>query len=213
MNDDSATTLEQTEVLMREQIAIIPSAPEVEATADRLAARIAREGLAEILYGSVDSPLGTLLLLSTRRGLVRLAFPEEGEGEVLEDLAGRLSPSIVQAPAALDGIRRELEEYFTGARHTFELALDWSLMTRFTKSVLRATAAIPFGETLSYAQIAAKAGSPRGYRAAGNALGSNPIPIVIPCHRVLSSAGTLGGYAGGPDRKRALLELEGSLPA
>jgi methylated-DNA-[protein]-cysteine S-methyltransferase len=179
--------------------------------ARRVSARIAAEGLADVSYASVDSPFGTLLAASTRRGLVRLAFPEEDLDIVLERLARRISPRIVEASAPFEPMRRELDEYFGGARRSFELALDWALIGPFGRRVLRATSAIPYGGVLSYAEVAAEAGSPRGSRAAGNALGSNPIPIVIPCHRVLRTGGALGGYGGGLDRKRYLLELEGAL--
>ncbi len=108
-------------------------------------------------------------------------------------------------------MRRELDEYFAGAGSAFELPLDWTLVGPFARRVLRVASAIPYGCVLSYAQVAAEAGSPRGSRAAGNALGANPIPIVVPCHRVLRSGGALGGYGGGLDRKRFLLELEGAL--
>jgi methylated-DNA-[protein]-cysteine S-methyltransferase len=180
------------------------------AAARRLTERILADGLADIDYAPVESPFGTLHAASTRRGLVRLAFPEEPLDEFLERLARKLSPRILAAPAALDPVRRELDEYFRGRRHAFDLALDWALITPFARRVLRKTAAIPYGGYLSYAEVAAEAGSPRGARAAGNALGSNPIPIVIPCHRVLHSGGGIGGYGGGLDRKRFLLELEGA---
>jgi methylated-DNA-[protein]-cysteine S-methyltransferase len=179
--------------------------------ARRLAARVAAEGLADLSYTSADSPFGTLLLASTRRGLVRLAFPEEDVDAVLERLARRISPRIVETPAPLDPLRRELEEYFSGGRREFGLKLDWALIAGFGRQVLRVTSEIPYGGVLSYGEVAAEAGSPRGSRAAGNALGSNPIPIVIPCHRVLRSGGTLGGYGGGVERKRWLLELEGAV--
>jgi methylated-DNA-[protein]-cysteine S-methyltransferase len=179
--------------------------------ARRLARRIAGEGLADVSYAAADSPFGTLLLAATQRGLVRLAFPEESLDGMLEALARRISPRIVEAPASLDGVRRELDEYFGGRRHAFELALDWRLMAPFARRVLHVTSQIPYGGVLSYAEVAADAGSPRGFRAAGNALGANPIPIVIPCHRVLRSGGSLGGYGGGLHRKRWLLELEGAL--
>jgi len=130
---------------------------------------------------------------------------------VLEALALALSPRIVETPAPLEPVRRELEEYFAGRRRRFEISLDWTLIGGFRRRVLRATSEIPFGGVLSYGEIAAEAGSPRGSRAAGNALGANPIPIVIPCHRVLRSGGALGGYGGGLERKRLLLELEGAL--
>ena len=142
---------------------------------------------------------------------MRVAFPEESVDAVLERLAQALSPRIVESSASLDPLRRELDEYFAGRRREFDLALDWALIAPFGRRVLRKTAAIPYGGHLSYGEIAAEAGTPRGARAAGNALGSNPIPIVIPCHRVLRSGGALGGYGGGLDRKRFLLELEGAL--
>ncbi len=179
--------------------------------AQRLAERAAREELLDVAYATVDSPFGPLLAASTPRGLVRLAFPEESEDEVLERLAKRLSPRILRAPARFDGVARELDEYFSGSRHAFETELDWTLIGPFGRKVLGVTAAIPYGSVLSYQQVAGEAGSPRGSRAAGNALGSNPIPIVIPCHRVLRTSGSLGGYGGGVDRKRRLLELEGAL--
>lgn len=182
-----------------------------EQAARRLRMRIAKEGLADVSYGSLDSPFGTLLLAATKRGVVRLAFPEERVDAVLDALAQRLSPRIVESSSApLERARRELEEYFAGRRRSFGLALDWTLMGTFGRRVLRATSAIPYGGVLSYAEVASRAGSPRGSRAAGSALGANPIPIVIPCHRVLRKGGALGGYAGGLERKRWLLDLEGA---
>jgi len=172
---------------------------------------MAAEGLSDVSYATVDSPFGTLLAAATARGLVRLAFPEEDIDSVLERLARRVSPRIVQAPIPLDPVRRELEEYFAGRRRAFALKLDWTLVGPFARRVLAVTAEIPYGGVLSYAEVAADAGSPRGSRAAGNALGSNPMPIVVPCHRVLRSGGALGGYGGGVERKRWLLELEGAL--
>ena len=177
----------------------------------RLAHRAIEEDLIDISYATIDSPFGPLLAASTRRGLVRLAFPEEDDDAVLERMAERLSPRILEAPARLEPLRVELEQYFDGSRQSFEIPLDWSLIGPFGTKVLSATAAIPYGSVLTYTEVAGKAGSPRGSRAAGNALGSNPIPIVIPCHRVLRTGGSLGGYAGGLDRKRRLLELEGAL--
>jgi len=180
--------------------------------AARLSARIASEALADITYAPVDSPFGTLLAAATSTGLVRLAFPEEDVDAVLEGLARRISPRIVEARASFDSVRRELDEYFAGARRTFELPQDWQLIGNFQRRVLGVTYEIPYGAVSSYAEVAAEAGSPRGSRAAGNALGSNPIPIVIPCHRVLRSGGALGGYGGGLHRKRWLLGLEGAFP-
>jgi methylated-DNA-[protein]-cysteine S-methyltransferase len=176
-----------------------------------LHARIAEQRLADVSYAAVDSPFGELLLAATKRGLVRLAFPEEDGDEVLQRLSERVSPRIVAAAGGeFDEMRRELEEYFAGRRRRFELPLDWSLVGPFGRRVLGAASRIPFGEVSTYTQIAAKAGNPSASRAAGNALGANPIPIVVPCHRVLRIGGALGGYAGGLDRKRFLLELEGA---
>ena len=180
--------------------------------AQRFSERAAAEGRAEIAYATLASPLGPLLLAGTPRGLLTIAYlGEDGEDPVLARLAARLSPRIVHAPGALDAPRRELDEYFDARRRTFDLALDWRLTGPFTRRVLRATAQIPYGTVSDYATISARAGSPRGARAAGNALGANPIPIVVPCHRVLRHGGELGGYAGGPARKRALLALEGAI--
>jgi methylated-DNA-[protein]-cysteine S-methyltransferase len=165
----------------------------------------------EVRYASTDSPLGPLLLASGPGGLLRVAFSEERADAVLEDIALRVSPRISEATAALDPVRRELEEYFAGRRRSFTVALDLGLLAPFTRRVLGVTSEIPYGGALSYGEVAAEAGSPRGSRAAGNALGSNPIAVVIPCHRVLRSGGAIGGYGGGLHRKRWLLALEGSL--
>jgi methylated-DNA-[protein]-cysteine S-methyltransferase len=181
------------------------------ALAARTAARAAQEGLAAATYATVDSPVGRLVAVVTPLGLARLAYEDlNGVDAVLDDVAARLSPAIVEAP--LDDVRRELDEYFEGRRRDFDLAIDWVLVrTPFTEGVLRATAAIPFGATSTYRDIAAAAGSPAAFRATGNALGSNPIPIVVPCHRVLASGGKFGGYTGGLERKRALLAIEGGM--
>jgi methylated-DNA-[protein]-cysteine S-methyltransferase len=187
-------------------------AGEAAALAARTAARAADEGLAEIAYARVDGPAGPLVVAATRRGLLRLAYELDGGGfdAVLDQIAARLSPSIVEAPARLDGVRRELDEYFAGRRREFELALDWRLVgTGFARRVLQAAIEIPFGSTSTYRDVAGAAGSPNAHRAAGNALGRNPIPIVVPCHRVLASTGGLGGYTGGLHRKRLLLGIEG----
>jgi methylated-DNA-[protein]-cysteine S-methyltransferase len=145
---------------------------------------------------------------------VRLAYLDAGEDEdaVLEQLARRVSPRILAAPRRLDEPRRELEQYFDSARSRFEIPVDWQLTNGFGRRVLEATARIPFGSVSTYKQVATDAGSPRGSRAAGNALGANPLPIVVPCHRVLHSGGGLGGYTGGLDRKRLLLGIESAQP-
>jgi methylated-DNA-[protein]-cysteine S-methyltransferase len=166
-------------------------------------------GLLDVAYTTEDSPVGRLLLAGTDAGLVRIAYLDtHSEDAVLAALAARVSPRVLAAPARLDPARRELEQWFAGRRRGFDVALDRRLMGPFTSRVLAATAAIPYGETSTYAAVAGVAGSPRGSRAAGNALGSNPLPIVIPCHRVLASGGGLGGYTGGVERKRTLLGIE-----
>jgi methylated-DNA-[protein]-cysteine S-methyltransferase len=187
-------------------------AGESAALAARTAARAADEGLADVAYALIDAPVGRLVAAATPRGLLRLAYELENGGveSVLDRIAARLSPRIVEAPARLDGVRRELDEYFEGRRREFDLQVDWRLVGEgFARRVLQAAIAIPFGSTSTYREISVVAGSPRGFRAAGNALGSNPIPIVVPCHRVLASSGGLGGYTGGLDRKRLLLGIEG----
>jgi methylated-DNA-[protein]-cysteine S-methyltransferase len=167
-------------------------------------------GLTDVSYAIEPSPVGDLVVAVTPRGLIRLAYnAEERTDEVLEELARRVSPRVVEAPAALDDVRRELDEYFEGKRTGFDIPVDWRLHDGFGRRVLKATARIPFGKVLTYADVAAKAGSPRAYRAAGNALGSNRIPIVVPCHRVVASGGKIGGYTGGIERKEYLLDLEG----
>jgi methylated-DNA-[protein]-cysteine S-methyltransferase len=178
-----------------------------------LATRAAAAGLLDVAYGNVDSPLGTLTVMVTPRGLVRLSYPGEEMSAQLEDVAERISPRILEAPQRTDAVRRQLDEYFAGRRHRFEVPIDWRLVRGFAGGVLRATARIPYGSVASYQAVATEAGSPNAYRAAGNALGSNPIPIVVPCHRVLHARGGLGGYTGGLERKRFLLTLEGVLPA
>jgi methylated-DNA-[protein]-cysteine S-methyltransferase len=177
-----------------------------------LQARAEAEGLLDVAYAEVDSPLGPLLVAVTPRGVVRVAYPGEGEAVVLSELAQRVSPRVLRAPERTDELRRELEDYFAGRRRHFEVPVDWTLIRGFAQGVLRATAQVPFGQVTTYREMATAAGSPRAARAAGNALGSNPIPIVVPCHRVLHAGGGLGGYAGGLDRKRYLLGLEGVLP-
>jgi methylated-DNA-[protein]-cysteine S-methyltransferase len=182
-----------------------------QAAAERLAERAAAEGLLDVAYALVDSPLGTLLLAQTKRGLVELAYGGEDPGPLLLDLSGKLSPRVLEAPAKLDDVRRQLDEYFEGRRTDFDLPIDWSLSSGFTQRVLQATAKVPFGGLATYREMATKAGNERAVRAAGNALGSNHIPIVVPCHRIVRTGGALGGYTGGLERKEFLLRLEGVL--
>lgn len=182
---------------------------EVEGAVAAFLRRADRERGVDVAYEEVDSPLGRLVVAVTARGLVRLAYP--GEEDVLDELARDVSPRILRLAGRTEEARRELDEYFEGRRVRFEVPVDWSLTTGFTRKVLRATARIPFGELSTYREVASRAGSERAYRAAGNALGSNPIPIVVPCHRVVHSGGGLGGYTGGLERKEFLLTLEGVL--
>jgi methylated-DNA-[protein]-cysteine S-methyltransferase len=179
----------------------------------RAVARLVREAEpdVDVGFGEVDSPFGRLLVAVTSRGLLRLAYPDEDPDQVLEELADRVSPRILRAPARTDVIVRQLGEYFEGDRLRFDVPVDWSLTGGFGRKVLRTTARIPYGDVRTYGQVAIGAGSPRAYRAAGNALGGNPIPIVVPCHRVVQAGGRLGGYTGGVERKEYLLKLEGAL--
>jgi methylated-DNA-[protein]-cysteine S-methyltransferase len=174
-----------------------------------------RSGLIDVSYVVEDSPVGRLLLAATGEGLVCLHYVNrEGDLEQsLEQLAARLSPRVLRAPRRLDVPRRELDEFFNGGRRDFDIPLDYSMVKPgFTRRVLEQTAQIPFGETISYKGIAGRAGNERAFRAAGTALGSNPLPIVVPCHRVLHAGGGLGGYTGGLEIKRKLLAIEGVLP-
>jgi methylated-DNA-[protein]-cysteine S-methyltransferase len=185
----------------------------MKATMKRFADRAAAEGLLDVAYTTTDSPFGTLLLAGTPHGLVRINLPAYDPEETLEELAARVSPRVLEAPARLDDARRQLDLYFEGKLTEFDLQLDWRLTGGFRGRVQRAIAEIPYGETRSYSEVADRAGNALAVRAAGSACGSNPIPIVVPCHRVLRSGGGLGGYGGGLPMKRALLELEGVIGA
>jgi methylated-DNA-[protein]-cysteine S-methyltransferase len=179
--------------------------PDVTAPADAA-------GLLDVAYATLDSPLGILLLAATPQGLVRIAYlASADEHLLLQQLATRISPRVLAAPRKLDRPRRQLDEYFARRRQRFELPLDWRLSHGFGRRVLSATARIPYGSVSTYKQVATEAGNPRASRAAGNALGANPLPIVVPCHRVLHASGGLGGYTGGIERKRELLTVEGRL--
>ena len=184
-------------------------APDATASVVRRAGdRAAAQRLVDLAYAVVPSPLGRLVLAASPRGLVTVAYEDGSLESILDKLAARTSPRLLELPARLDGPRRELDEYFEGRRRRFELRVDWALVRGFTRKVLQATARIPYGSASSYLEVATRAGSPRAVRAAGNALGANPMPIVVPCHRVLRTGGGLGGYTGGLERKRFLLDLE-----
>lgn len=186
---------------------------DLDAAGARLAAEADRRGLLEVAYASIDSPIGELLLAATEVGLVRVGWARDDRDAWLGALAARIGPRVIEAPARLEAARRQLAEYFDGERRAFDLELDWRLSAGFTRKVLTETWRIPYGETRTYGELAAAAGSARAFRAAGTALGANPIPVVVPCHRVLRAGGALGGYGGGLDVKRKLLELEGVLHA
>jgi methylated-DNA-[protein]-cysteine S-methyltransferase len=186
-----------------------PNAPDdLRRLRERLATAAQTEGILDIAYRTVDSPVGPLLLAATDVGLVRVAYSREDHDTVLQNLADRISPRILHAPARLDTPARELEEYFTGNRQTFDVALDWRLSAGFRAAVLHRLPDIGYGHTASYATVAALAGNPKAVRAVGSACATNPLPVVIPCHRVVRSDGSMGGYLGGVEAKRTLLTLE-----
>ncbi|MCB1280978.1 MAG: methylated-DNA--[protein]-cysteine S-methyltransferase [Salinibacterium sp.] len=174
----------------------------------------ARDGLLDAAYRTLDTPIGNLLIAATDRGVVRVAFASEGHDAVLDALATRLGSRILRMTSTggvggeLDAAARELDEYFAGRRTAFDLPLDLSLSTGFRRTVLGHLREIGYGSTESYAQVAEAAGSPRAVRAVGSACATNPLPVIVPCHRVLRSDGSLGGYLGGLEAKRALLALE-----
>jgi methylated-DNA-[protein]-cysteine S-methyltransferase len=174
----------------------------------RLAAAAEADGLVDVAYRTVDSPVGTLLLAATPAGVVRIAFEQQGHDAALAALASLVSPRVLRAPARLDPLVRELEEYFAGTRRTFDLPLDRRLASGFRAEVLAHLPEIGYGSTASYADVARLAGNPGAVRAVGTACARNPLPIVLPCHRVVRSDGTPGQYAGGPEAKLALLALE-----
>jgi methylated-DNA-[protein]-cysteine S-methyltransferase len=194
-----------------------PSGGDLERAVRGVLARAERDGLIDVAYASIDSPFGELLVARTDRGVVKLALPshrghQQSEDEVLEELAQLVSPRVLESPARLDEERRELEAYFEGERDHFDVPVDWSLSPAgFRSRALHAVARIPYGETRTYGEIAKAAGNARAFRAAGTACGRNPIPLIVPCHRVVQSGGGVGNYGGGPEMKRALLDLEGAL--
>jgi methylated-DNA-[protein]-cysteine S-methyltransferase len=206
-----------TEKQLEKMLRNAPSGGDLDRAVQGVLARAERDGLVDVAYAPVDSPFGKLLVARTDRGVVRLALPkhrghQQTEDEVLEDLARYVSPRVLESPKRLDEERRELEEYFEGKRNHFDVAVDWALTPAgFRNRALHAVARIPYGETRTYGQIAKQAGNVRASRAAGTACGRNAIPLIVPCHRVVQSGGGVGNYGGGPEMKRALLDLEGAL--
>ena len=174
----------------------------------QFAASAFADGPAAAAYGSFGSPIGQLTAVVTHRGVVAIGFDTEPMETILNTVAKKISPAIVDLASAVEPVRRQLDDYFKGSLQVFTMSIDRSLLTPFQTKVLAATDAIPSGEVRSYGQIAAAAGRPKGAQATGQALGANPIPVVIPCHRVVASDGSLRGYAGGLDKKEYLLNLE-----
>ncbi|SFW84527.1 methylated-DNA--[protein]-cysteine S-methyltransferase [Amycolatopsis australiensis] len=175
---------------------------------ERLTAAAEHEGLLDVAYRTVDTPVGSLLLAATEQGLVKVAFARQDHEAVLAELAATISPRILRAPARLEAVVHQLEEYFTGRRREFDVPLDFRLARGFRLSVLEHLPRIAYGRTESYAEVAAAAGSPKAVRAVGTACARNPLPVVVPCHRVVRSDGSYGQYAGGEEAKRTLLTLE-----
>jgi len=192
---------------------LLDAFPVEESDVDRLRGRLAAaaeaEGILDVAYRTVDTPVGPLLLAATEQGLVRVAYPNQGHDAVLQALADRISPRVLHAPARLDPVARQLDDYFAGRRRRFDVPLDWRLSTGFRSTVLHHLATdVDYGRTASYAALAALAGNPRAVRAVGTACATNPLPVVVPCHRVVRSDGAIGNYAGGVEANRTLLDLE-----
>jgi methylated-DNA-[protein]-cysteine S-methyltransferase len=185
-----------------------PGADELNALHARLADAAQHDGVLDVAYRILDSPVGSLLVAATELGLVRVAYAVEGHDTVLQQLADRVSPRILLAPARMDEVARELDEYFAGARTGFDVSLDWRLSAGFRSVVLHHLPEIGYGHTASYAAVAELAGNPKAVRAVGSACATNPLPVVVPCHRVVRSDGAMGGYLGGVEAKRTLLTLE-----
>jgi methylated-DNA-[protein]-cysteine S-methyltransferase len=176
----------------------------------RLTTAAQRDAILDIAYRVIDSPVGPLLIAATKLGLVRIAYASEGHGTVLQKLADKVSARILLAPARLDAAARQLDEYFTGDRREFDLPLDWRLSAGFRSTVLHRLPEVTYGQTASYAAVAKLAGNPKAIRAVGSVCATNPLPVVVPCHRVIRSDGAMGGYLGGVAAKRILLTLEGA---
>lgn len=180
----------------------------VDTLQDRLIANAEHHGLLDVAYRSIDTPIGSLLLAATKTGLVRVAFESENFDAVLGTLATKISPRILEAPRRLNSVAKQLEEYFAGTRRTFAVPLDYSLSTGFRHTVQQFLPMISYGHTQTYKEVAEAVGNPKAIRAVGTACATNPLPVVVPCHRVLRSDGSLGGYLGGLEAKTTLLELE-----
>jgi methylated-DNA-[protein]-cysteine S-methyltransferase len=205
----NASTGELSGAQTRSLLDLSGAAPEeLAALHSRLEAAAAQHGILDVAYTTIDTAVGPLLLAATERGLIRVAFEREGHDQVLQTLAARISPRILRAPRRLAAAAREIDEYFAGQRTGFDLPLDYSLSSGFRQLVQRHLSEIAYGQTESYKEVAQIVGNPKAVRAVGTACATNPLPVVVPCHRVLRTDGTLGGYVGGLDAKTALLTLE-----
>jgi methylated-DNA-[protein]-cysteine S-methyltransferase len=176
---------------------------------ERSLAAAEAEGAVDVAWIEHDAPTGPLLLAATEHGLVAVGLLHHDE--LLEVLGQKVSPRLVRRGARLDDVRRQLDEYFAGERHEFDLPLDWALSKGFRRQILDELTHVPYGQVVSYRELATRAGNPKASRAVGSAMATNPIPIVVPCHRVIRTDGTLGGYGGGLPMKQTLLALEGAL--
>ena len=199
----------------QETAGLLTGRPDADAdTVRRLQARLVASadaaGLLDVGYRSIDTPVGSLLLAATDQGLVRVAYAVEDHDRVLDQLATKVSPRVLRAPGRLDTAARELDEYFGGRRTSFDLPVDLRLSTGFRREVLAKLATIGYGSTASYTAMAVAAGRPKAVRAAASACATNPLPVIVPCHRVIKSDGTIGRYVGGEAAKRTLLTLEGA---
>jgi len=181
---------------------------DLDALRARLTERAEDEALLDVAYRIVDSPIGPLLVAASPAGLVRIAFEREGHDAVLDQLAGQISPRIMRMPARTDDVARQLDEYFAGRRHEFDLPLDLQLVSGFRRTVISHLSDIAYGSTASYKAVAEMAGNPTAVRAVGSACSHNPVPVVVPCHRVVRSDGSIGNYLGGVDVKATLIALE-----
>jgi methylated-DNA-[protein]-cysteine S-methyltransferase len=206
-----------TEKQLERMLRQAPTGGDLDRAVQGVLARADRDGLIDVAYAHVESPFGDLIVARTERGVVEVALPthrgsRQREEQVLEQLATLVSPRVLESPSRLDEERRQLDEYFAGKRERFDVPVDWALTPKgFRNRALHAVARIPYGKTKTYAEIAKAAGNSRAFRAAGTACGHNPVPLIVPCHRVVQSGGGIGNYGGGPEMKRALLDLEGAL--
>jgi methylated-DNA-[protein]-cysteine S-methyltransferase len=187
-----------------------PAGAEPDVLVEQFSRRASDEQLVDVAWATIDSPCGELLVAGTERGLVAVGLRDLDA--MLEQLAEKVSPRVLRAPQRLDDPRRQLDEYFAGKRRRFELDLDWSMSRGFRRDVLSDLLEhVPYGEVITYGELAERANNPRAVRAVGSAMATNPLPIVVPCHRVLRTGGGLGNYGGGVEMKRWLLTMEGAL--